>query len=160
VQKTGYFRQLLRLFAAESLSYLIVPLMIFAASRSNATESIPKPAMIRQDSPTQQSRTADRNHFATDIFNHKSPTEIISRPAITSITNFWPNVDLVKQSGTYQGGEIRLIHKKLGTTVCSERWMDIQAGYGRVCYDPADLKKIIPDWNEPGCLYVKATLSF
>ena len=116
--------------------------------------------MIRQDSPTQQSRTADHNHFATDIFNHKSPKEIISRPAIASTTNFWPNVYLIKQSDTSQGSEIRLIHKKLGTTVCSERWMDIQAGYGRVCYDPADLKKIIPDWNEPGCLYVKATLSF
>lgn len=134
--------------------------MIFAVSRSNATESIPKPAMIRPEPPATQSSALVYNHFAAEVFNHKSQKEIISKPEVKSATNFWPNLYLVKRGGAAQGSEIRLIHKKLGTTVCSERWMDIQAGYGRVCYDPADLKKIIPDWNEPGCLYVKASFSF
>ena len=122
--------------------------------------------MVRHNPAAKTPTVVAYNHSATNILG-PSPILILengngipSDQKTNRATNFLPDAHLERQTDPQQRCLIRLAHKKLGASQCSDRWLDIQAGYGRVCYDPADLKKIAPDWEEPGCIYVKASFSF
>jgi len=169
VQKTGYFGRLFRLFATKNVLPVIVALLAFGAIQVDSKAPSYPSAAIRQKSPLKQPVAAI----------HVSPTANLAPPSAASAdflrkvqkeiwvgfkmegsNNFLPGVRLEKSPGQNPGAQLVLVHKKLGATECSERWMDIQAGYGSACFDHADLEKIDPNWVEPGLLYLKASFSF
>jgi hypothetical protein len=166
MEKAGYFGQLFRLFAAKKKFRIAVMLVIFAAIRANSAEPVLTLAMVRHNPSPEPLTAAVDDQFATSIldsspvFTLENQNEISSEPKTARSTGFSPVAQLEKQTVAKQHCLILLAHKKLGVNKCSTRWLDIQAGYGQVCYDPVDLKMIEPDWEEPGCIYVKASFSF
>jgi hypothetical protein len=172
VQKIGYFDRLLRLFPAKRIFYLITSLVIFAAIRVDSQRPILAVAMVRHDlqikkSPVEiKTPVAARDLFVTSV---PHPTAELFRNAEKKIsteakgesrTNLSWDALCEKPDNSDQYNLVRLVHKKLGVKDRSGRWLDVQAGYGAACFDHADMEKIEPNWEEPGCLYVKASFSF
>jgi hypothetical protein len=171
VQKVVHTGRLRRLFTAKKIFYIITSLVIFAAIRLDSQRPILALAMVRHDLPQKklplaaQSPAVTHDLFTTSVVpphadliqkEKSAPTETKNE----SRTNLSWNALCEKPDHSDQCDLIRLLHKKLGANGRSERWLDVQAGYGAACIDHADMEKIEPNWQEPGCLYVKASLSF
>ena len=86
--------------------------------------------------------------------------KIFPRPESESVTNLPWNALWEKTDNSDQFNLIWLVHKSLGVNGRSERWLDVQAGYGAVCFDHADMEKFEPNWQEPGRFYAKVSFSF
>ena len=172
MQRTGYFDRLCRLFAAKKIFYVITSLVIFAAIRVDSQRPIMALAMVRHDLPTKKSSVevkpplAPRDLFATSVAHppadliRKDEKKISAESKSESRTNLSWDALSERPDNSDQYNLIRLLHKKLGVHDGSERWLSVQAGYGAACFDHADMEKIEPNWQEPGCLYVKASFSF
>jgi hypothetical protein len=172
VQKTGHFARLLRLFAAKKVFYIITFLVIFAAIRVDSQRPILAVAIVRHDIQQKESFVAIKSPveihdlFATSIasphadFFRKDEKKIPADLKKENITDLSWDALCEKSDDSDQFNLIRLVHKRLGVNGRSEQWLDVQAGYGAACFDHADMEKIEPNWQEPGCLYVKASFSF
>ena len=168
----GHFARLLRLFTAKKVFYIITSLVIFAAIRVDSQRPILAVAMVRHEIPSKNSSIAAKSPvaihdlFTTSVapphadFIRKSEKKISTEPKNESITNLSWDALCEKPDNSDQFNLIRLVHKRLGVNGRSERWLDVQAGYGAACFDHADMEKFEPNWQEPGCLYVKAGFSF
>ena len=172
MQRTGHFDRLLRLFAAKKVFYVITFLVIFGAIRVDSQRPILAVAMVRHDLPQKKSPLAVKSSVAThdlfvtsvaplhDVLIRKDEKKISSEPESESKTNLSWDALVEKHDNPDQFNLIRLVHKSLGTNGRSERWLDVQAGYGAVCFDHADMEKFEPNWQESGRLYIKASFSF
>jgi hypothetical protein len=163
---------LLRLFPAKRIFYLITSLVIFAAIRVDSQRPILALAVVRHDLPIKKSPVeiktpvAAHDLFATSVAHppanlvRKDEPKILPAVKDESRTNLSWDALCEKPDNSDQYNLVRLVHKKLGVKDRSGRWLDVQAGYGAACFDHADMEKIEPNWEEPGCLYVKASFSF
>jgi hypothetical protein len=169
VQRTGYFGRLFRRFATKNVLTVIVALLALGMIQIDSKAPAHQSAAIRQKPRLKQSVAAAHISTTTNLaspsinsadFLQKVQKEILAGFKVEGSNNFLPDARLEKSAAPNPGAQLVLAHKKLGATECSERWMDIQAGYGAACFDRADLEKIEPDWAEPGLLYLKASFSF
>jgi hypothetical protein len=166
VQKTGHIDRLLRLFAAKNILHVIIPLLVLAATPSSGQESMISVASVRYHQLSERLPVAANDYFASrlanlsSIFKRTNGKSTAPELNVGKENDFLPDVRLEKPDRLSQHDLFRLMHKELGPNEWSRRWMDVQAGYGEVCFDRADFEKFDDDWQVPACAYVKASFSF
>jgi hypothetical protein len=125
-------------------------------------------AMVRYDqSPARRSAVARNNSAANLIcYDVSAPRPQFQYPVAAlkldnqNAANFSSDSRFEKPSGSNQHDLFRLVHKKLSTDGRTGKWVDVAAGYGRVCQFESGIGKNAADLQHPGFAYLRASFSF
>jgi hypothetical protein len=123
-------------------------------------------AMVRYDqSPVRRSAVV-RNNSAVNLIGYdvSAPRLQYQMAALNldnqNATNFSTVSRLEKPSGSNQRDLFRFVHKKLYADGRTAKWVDVAAGYGRVCQFESGIGKSAADLEHPGFAYLRASFSF
>jgi hypothetical protein len=161
VHRTEDANQLLLLSGSKSIRHFLVLLLALGATSVFGQESVLTLAMVRYD----QSPAA-RNNSAVNLLCYDAPApQLQYRVAVLKFNNqnatdYSFDSRLEKQSGSNQRSLFQLVHKKLYADGRMGKWMDVAAGYGRVCQLESGLAKSTAELEQPSRAYLKASFSF
>jgi hypothetical protein len=166
VQRTKDSKPLPLLFDPENIHRFFVLLLTLAATLVFWLESAATPPMVSHNRSPARRPAVARNHSATNLLCYDTPVPRLQSQAAElktdnqNPTDFFPESLLEKESGSNQRDLFQLIHKKLSANGQTGKWVDVAAGYGRICGVEPGIRENAAELEQPGRAYLKASFSF
>lgn len=166
VHRTEDSNRLFLLSCSKRVRHFLVLFLVLAATSVFGQGSGLTLAMVRYNQSPARRTAMARNNSATNYICYDVSAPRLQHPVAAlkldnqNATNYSSDSRLEKPSGSNQRDLFRFVHKKLSTDGRTGKWVDVAAGYGRVCQFESGLGKNAADFQHPGFAYLRASFSF
>ena len=166
MHKTEASHLLLLLSGSKSFRRFLVLFLALAATSVFGQGSVLTLAMVSYNQSPARTPAVARNNSAANLLCYDASAPrlqyraAVLKPDNQNATGFSYDSRLEKQNGSNQRDLFRLVHKRLSADGRTGKWVDVAAGYGKVCQFESGIVKNTAELQRPGFAYFKASFSF